>query len=213
MKKENALITGASSGIGLALARELATQGHSLVLTAQSEARLFEIAESLKHDCGVSVAIIAQDLNRRDAAETIFELASRAFPTIDILINNAGVGCCAGFWEYPFTRDREMLRVNVEALVGLTKLSLPPMLERGHGRIMNTASIAGFEPGPLLAVYHATKAFVLSFTEALATEVEDTPIHVTTLCPGPTDTDFFPKADLEESRGFQEANLMAPQDV
>ena len=105
------------------------------------------------------------------------------------------------------------MRLNVEAVLRMTSLFLPPMLQRGRGRILNTASIAGFEPGPLLAVYHASKAFVLSWSEALTTELQDTPIGVTTLCPGPTDTDFFPKADMENTCGFQQANLMAPQNM
>jgi uncharacterized protein len=106
-----------------------------------------------------------------------------------------------------------MIRLNVEAVIHLTKLFLRPMLLRGRGRILNTASVAGFEPGPHLAVYHASKAFVLSWSEAIATELQDTGITVTALCPGPVDTDFFPKADMVESRAFQEAKVMAPQEV
>src|SRR5438045_2069226 len=106
-----------------------------------------------------------------------------------------------------------MVRLNIEAVLRMTKSFLPPMLERRRGRVLNLASVAAFEPGPLLAVYHASKAFVLSFSEALSTETEDTGVTVTALCPGPTDTDFFPKADMLASRAFQKANLMAPQDV
>jgi short-subunit dehydrogenase len=213
MKKGVAIITGASSGIGLALAQELARQGHNLLLTARMEAELEKVAESLQRNYGVGVAIVAKDLTQRDAAEEIFEVACCSYPGIDILINNAGVGQRANFWEYPFARDREMIRTNVEAVVGLTKFFLPPMLERGSGRVMNTASIAGFEPGPLLAVYHATKAFVLSFTEALAVEVEGHGVSVTALCPGAPDTDFYPKADMVGTKIFQKHKVMAPQEV
>src|SRR5207237_1481032 len=117
------------------------------------------------------------------------------------------------FWENPAERDIAMIRLNVEAVVRLTRLFLPPMLQRQHGRILNTASIAGFEPGPNLAVYHATKAFVLSLSESLATELQDTGVTLTALCPGATDTDFFEKADMVNTRIFQKGNVMAPRDV
>lgn len=134
---------------------------------------------------------------------------------MDILVNNAGIGQRGIFWETPLERDLEIIRVNVDAVVRLTKRFLPPMIERGRGRILNTASIAGFQPGPQMAIYHATKAFVLSWSEALATELNDakTGVTLTTLCPGPVDTDFFPKADMVETRVFQKGNVMAPQEV
>jgi len=130
---------------------------------------------------------------------------------VEILVNNAGHGHRGKFQDISIEQDLSMVRLNIEAVLRLTKLFLPPMLARKRGRILNTASVAGFEPGPLLAVYHATKAFVLSLSEALATELEKTGVTLTALCPGPTDTDFFPKADMMETRAFQHA--MAPQDV
>jgi short-subunit dehydrogenase len=117
------------------------------------------------------------------------------------------------WWELPIEKDISMLRLNVEAVLRLTKLFLPPMLRRNRGRILNTASVAGFEPGPLLATYFATKAFVLSWSEALAAELDKTAISVTALCPGVTDTDFFQKADAENIRGRQSSNVMSPQEV
>lgn len=208
-----ALITGASSGIGLGLAREFAKKGHPLVIVAPVASELEQIAEQLRGEYGVPVRIIAKDLEDENAPFQIWEELQNAGIGVEILVNNAGFGVRGNFWEIPIEEDLGMIHLNIEAVVRLTKAFLPPMLARGHGRILNTASVAGFEPGPLLAVYHATKAFVLSLSEALATELEDTGITVTALCPGPVDTDFFPKADMVETRAFQKASVMAPQEV
>ena len=132
---------------------------------------------------------------------------------IEILVNNAGVGQKGKAWEIPLEEDLSMISLNVEAVLRLNKAFLPHMVSRGRGRILHTASVAGFQPGPGYAVYAATKAFLLSYSEALATELEKTGVTVTALCPGPTDTDFFIKADMLQTRAFQEAQLMAPQDV
>lgn len=213
MKNQTVLITGASSGIGLALAREFASHGHPLVLTAPVESELRDVAADIGRSFGVNIRTIAKDFEHPSAAEEIFaELAADRI-AVEILVNNAGLGQRGKFWETPLERDIAMLRVNVEAVVRLTKLFLPVMVKRGHGRILNTASIAGFEPGPMLAVYHATKAFVLSFTEAISAELEDTAISATALCPGPVDTDFFPKADMIDTQVFQRGNVAAPQEV
>ena len=213
MNNDTVLITGSSSGIGLALAREFAQHGHPLVLTAPVASELRDIAADIGRSYGVNVRTIAKDLETPTAADEIFaELAADRVP-IEILVNNAGLGQRGKFWETPLDRDIAILRVNIEAVVRLTKAFLPIMIKRGHGRILNTASIAGFEPGPLLAVYHASKAFVLSFSEALAEELEDTPISVTALCPGPVDTDFFPKAGMIDTQVFQRGNVEAPQEV
>ncbi|HZP67947.1 MAG TPA: SDR family oxidoreductase [Rudaea sp.] len=210
---ETVLLTGASSGIGLHLAHEFARRGHPLVLIAPSEAELHRVAVDLQSEHKAPVRILACDLEQSNAAARVFDQLMQDEVRIDILVNNAGHGQKGRFWEIPIDRTLSILRLNVEAVLRLTALFLPPMLERGHGRILNTASVAGFEPGPMLAVYHASKAFVLSWSEALATELENTPVTSTALCPGPTDTDFFPKANMLETRGFQQANLMAPQDV
>jgi short-subunit dehydrogenase len=212
MDTEMALITGASSGIGLELARQFAQHGHPLIITATSEAELNEVANELTSKHNVAVHVIALDLKTPAATEEIFNRASNIGP-VDILVNNAGFGQKGKFWEIPLERDLGMVRVNVEAVLRLTKLFLPGMIERRKGRILNTASIAGFEPGPGLATYHATKAFVLSLSESLATELKDTGVTLTALCPGATDTDFFEKADMVNTTIFQKGNLMAPQDV
>jgi hypothetical protein len=212
MNTEMALVTGASSGIGLELAREFARNGHPLIITATDEAELRQVADELTSKYNVAVHVIAQDLKTPAATEEIFNRASNIGP-VDILVNNAGFGQKGHFWEIPLERDLGMIRVNVEAVLRLTKLFLPGMIERKRGRILNTASVAGFEPGPGLATYHATKAFVLSLSESLATELKDTGVTLTALCPGATDTDFFEKADMVNTTIFQKGNVMAPQEV
>ncbi|GEP40944.1 SDR family NAD(P)-dependent oxidoreductase [Brevifollis gellanilyticus] len=208
-----ALITGASSGIGLHLAYEFARHGHPLILVAPNQIELDAVAEDIRLTHEVAVYGIAADLEVFDSAQMVFDKIKERGVKIEILVNNAGHGYRGKFWEIPIEKDLSMIRLNIEAVLRMTKLFLPSMLERGHGRILNTASVAGFEPGPWLSVYHASKAFVLSWSEALATELKDTGVKVTALCPGPTDTDFFPKAGMENVRGFQKADVMAPQDV
>ncbi|MFL6520483.1 MAG: SDR family NAD(P)-dependent oxidoreductase [Chthoniobacterales bacterium] len=210
MNKETALITGASSGIGLHLAHEFAKHGHDLVLVAPIESELRQLADEFKSRHNVEVRVIAADLREENAADQIFDEVQRGAP-IGILVNNAGHGQRGKFWEIRIETDRSMIDLNIFAYLKLTKRFLPMLFQQGHGRILNTASVAGFEPGPLQAVYHATKAFVLSWSEALSTELEGTGITVTALCPGPTDTDFFPKADMTNTRAMQ--HVMAPQDV
>lgn len=210
MNNGTTLITGASSGIGLHLAHEFAKHGHPLVLVAPVESELQKIAEEFRSKNSVDVRVIAKDLREESAAQEIYDEVQNGAP-IEILVNNAGHGQRGKFWEIPIETDISMLELNILAYLRLTKLFLPMLVSRGHGRILNTASVAAFEPGPMQAVYHATKAFVLSWSEALATELDETGVTVTALCPGPTDTDFFEKADAENTRAVQMA--MAPQDV
>jgi short-subunit dehydrogenase len=214
-KMDTALITGASSGIGLALAREFARHGHPLVIVAPVQNELDRIAADLGREFGVTVLAVAKDLNDNDAAEELFDRLMDEGIGIEILVNNAGLGQRGHFWETPLERDLEIIRVNVEAPIRLTKRFLPSMIARRSGRILNTASVAGFEPGPMLAVYHASKAFVLSWSEALTAELKeaDTNVSVTTLCPGPVDTDFFAKADMVDTNVFQKGSVMGPREV
>src|SRR4051812_24058004 len=213
MNSETALITGASSGIGLHLAHEFAKHGHPVVLVAPVQSELEQVAAHMKSAHGVTARVIAKNLEQPNSAQEIYNELQGAGVTVDILVNNAGHGFHGKWWEIPLEKDLSMMRLNMEAPLRLTKLFLPPMLSRGCGRILNTASIAGFEPGPLLATYFATKAFLLSWSEALAIELEETPISVTALCPGVTDTDFFQKGDAENMKGRQSSNVMAPQEV
>src|SRR3954465_11368024 len=182
MKNETVLITGSSSGIGMHMAHEFARNGHPLVLVAPVEAELREVAQQLKQfNGGADAIVIPKDLEQSNAAQEIFDELKRRNIDIEILVNNAGHGQLGKFWEIPLERDLGMLRVNVEAVLRLTKLFLPAMIERKRGRILNTASIAGFEPGPGMATYHATKAFVLSLSESLATELKDSGVTLTAL--------------------------------
>jgi uncharacterized protein len=191
-----ALVTGASSGIGRELARELAKDGHDLVLAARREAPMQALAAELRAQ-GAAVTVIAADLSRHGAAAALAgEIAARALE-VEILINNAGLGAVGRFDRVDPLRVSEMLHVNIVALTELTRLLLPHMLARGHGRIMLVGSTAGFLPGPGMAVYFATKAYVLSLGEALAQELRGTGIGVTTLCPGGTATNFFAVAGSE----------------
>ena len=204
-----ALVTGASGGIGYELARILARHGYDLVLVARSADKLAALAERLELDHGIQVRAVAKDLARPDAAAEIHEWLAAEGLTVDVLVNNAGMGLLGKFAEIGIEGDVEMLRLNVEAPTLLTRLLLPSMLERGSGRILNLASTAGFQPGPLMAVYYATKAYVLSFSEALANEVAGTGVTVTALAPGPTETGFSSRAGSEQSRLFKGATMDA----
>jgi short-subunit dehydrogenase len=194
-----ALITGASSGIGLELARIFAANNHDVVLVARSEGKLRELARECEAS-GVRAHVVAADLASPDAARDIVEEVGRLGLEIDVLVNNAGFGVYGRFVETPLAAELESIHVNVMALTDLTKRFLPVMVARGRGRILNVASTAGFLPGPLMAVYYATKAYVISFSEAIANELEGTGVTVTVLCPGPTATGFQAAANLETSR-------------
>jgi short-subunit dehydrogenase len=185
-----ALVTGASSGIGTALARELAQHGHNLVLTARRVAPMEALAAQLRA-LGAVATVIPADLSKPGAAVTLaHDIAERGLD-IDILVNNAGLGALGRFDRMDPGRIGDMLQINIVALTELTRLLLPAMVARGHGRIMLVSSVAGFQPGPRMAVYFATKAYVTSLGEALAYELRRTGVSVTVLCPGATDTEFF----------------------
>ncbi len=205
MQKQTALITGASVGIGLELAKQFARGGFDLVLVARREDKLRELAALLeKH---VAVTVLPADLSENGAARRIFErLEGRA---IDVLANNAGFGDYGPFSESDEAKMLEMLQINVVALTHLTRLFLPMMLERKRGKILNVASTAAFLPGPLMSVYYASKAYVLSFSEALAHELKGSGVCVTALCPGPTTSDFQARAAMEGSKVMESAMMDA----
>jgi hypothetical protein len=186
------LITGASSGIGVSFARALKARGERLVLVARRRERLEALATELGEDPS---SVLVADLAGPDGARQVSDETARRGFEIDILVNNAGVGHTAQFHEQPADRITAMLDVNVRAVVDLTRAFLPPMVERGRGRIINVASNAAFQPVPFLTVYAATKAFVLSFSEGLATELEGTGVAVQALCPGLTRTEFLELAE------------------
>jgi len=200
---ETALITGASGGIGAEFAHIHAAAGGDLVLVARNLEKLEEIKADLESTYGITVLTIAMDLSRGDAAERVFAQTQAAGIKVSLLINNAGVGGHGKFYERKLPDDLAMMQLNMGALVSLTHLYLEAMVQRGAGKVLNVASTAAFIPGPLQAVYYATKAFVLSFSEALAEELSGTGVTVTALCPGPVMTGFAEAGDLEGVRVFK----------
>jgi len=185
-----ALVTGASSGIGADLAREFARDGYDLVLTARTVGPMQALAGELETH-GAGTVVIAVDLSKPGAAASLVREIETHGLQVDVLVNNAGLGATGRFDQSDPVRIDEMLQVNIVALTELTRLLLPGMVARRRGRVMLVASTASFQPGPLMAVYFATKAYVLSFGEAIACELRDTGVTVTTLCPGATATNFF----------------------
>lgn len=197
-----ALVTGASSGIGLELATLLARDRNDLVLVARTRERLEHVARGLGDEYGVKASVLPADLADPGAPARIAREIAGLGISIDVLVNNAGFGLHGLFAELPLESQLEMIRVNVTGLTHLAGLLLPGMLERRRGRILNVASTAAFQPGPLMAVYYATKAYVLSFSEALASETAGTGVTVTALCPGPTMTEFQKRAGTERTALF-----------
>jgi uncharacterized protein len=196
------LVTGASSGIGYELAKLFARDGHHLVLVARSRERLQELGRTLGGPAGIAPMLIPKDLSRPQAAEEIFDELRRASISIGVLVNCAGFGTYGPFVETDIAAEREMMQLNMVALTELSKLAVREMTRKGEGRILNVASTAAFQPGPRMSVYYATKAYVLSFSEALANELDGTGVTVSTLCPGPTQTGFSGRARMERSRVF-----------
>src|SRR5215218_3749490 len=199
--RQTALITGASGGIGLELARLFAAGGYDLVLVARSTAKLEELAGELRQHGG-TVRVLAKDLASPESPEEVFRELEAAGVVVDVLVNNAGFATYGPFVEIDLGRELEELQLNVVTLTHLTKKLLPGMLARRRGGVLNLASTAGFQPGPLMAVYYATKAYVISFSEALAEELSGTGVAVSVLCPGPTATGFQRRAGMEASKLF-----------
>ncbi|MDB5044927.1 MAG: short-chain dehydrogenase [Deinococcus sp.] len=207
--RATALITGASGGIGEAIARQLAAHGAHLILVARSEGKLQALAQQLSAAHGIQAAVIALDLTRPDAGEVLErEVAARQL-TVDILVNNAGFGGFSEFWTQDASEINRMVAVNIAALTDLTRRFLPGMVAQGRGRVLNVASTAAFMPGPLMAVYYASKAYVLSFSEAVNEELRGTGVSVTALCPGPVETGFQDAASLNESKLLSGSTRMA----
>lgn len=210
--RKTALITGASGGIGFELARCFARGGYRLVLVARDAKRLDDQALKLGMESQVPITAIAKDLARPGAAQQLVEECEAQDLAITVLVNNAGFATYGPFAEADLAKELEMIQLNVAALTALTSLVLPGMRERRHGRILNVASTAAFQPGPLMAVYYASKAYVLHFSEALANELAGSGITVTCLCPGPTETGFVARADMGASKLFK-SGVMAPAEV
>jgi len=208
-----ALITGASGGIGLELARLAARDGHDLVLVARNAAKLDEVARYLTGMYGIRAEVIVADLTDPAAPAAILEEVEKRGLGVDVLVNNAGFGDWGLFGRADLARQLAMIQVNVAALTALTRLVLPRMVTQRRGRILNVASTAGFAPGPLMAVYYATKAYVVSFSEAISNELRGTGISVTALCPGPTRTGFAVAAGVVHSNLFSAPHVMDVEPV
>jgi short-subunit dehydrogenase len=206
------LITGASGGIGYELAKLFARDRHSLVLVARSADKLAQVATELQAH-GVTVKTFALDLIQPPSPWFIFDQLQREGIAVDILINNAGFGSFGDFAQMQEEEIRGQISLNITALTEMTRIFLPPMIARRTGRIMNVASTAGFQPGPLMAVYYATKAYVISFSEAIANEVRNSGVTVTCFCPGATHTGFAQRAGNDKSRVFQQFGAMGAEKV
>jgi short-subunit dehydrogenase len=206
-----ALITGASSGIGECFARALAARQRNLVLVARSLSKLEALAKELRNAHSVEVEPVGMDLSSEGAAKRLVQLVNERKLWVNILVNNAGFGAQGEFWKLSLECQTEMLRLNIQALVELTYLLLAPMLEQGRGAIVNVSSTASFQPVPYTSVYSATKAFVTSFSLALAEEVRRYGVSVITLCPGGTRTNFF-EASQYYTRNFA-TGLQSPEEV
>jgi short-subunit dehydrogenase len=217
--KQTALITGASSGIGRAVAQEFASHGYDLVLVARTAAALEDVAHAVGQHRGADtpnparVHVIAADLSRSGSARDLVDQLNREAIRVDVLVNNAGFGLQGEFADLPIEQQANMIQLNVVTLTELTRLLLPAMLTRQSGGVLNVASTAAFQAGPLMAVYYATKAYVLSLTEAIAEEVAGSGVKVTCLCPGPTATQFAQRAGMTDTNLFKGNNAMAVEQV
>lgn len=212
-KGKYALITGASEGIGYELAKLFAADEFNLVIVSRDQQQLSNVAAELRQH-NIEVITITKDLFDRQAAFDLYDEVKAKGITVDILVNNAGQGAYGLFKDNDVQRELGIIDLNIASLVIVTKLFLKDMVARNEGRILQLASIASQTPGPWQAVYHGTKAFVLSFSEAIREELKDTNITVTALQPGATDTDFFNKADMQDSRIVQDkSSLSDPADV
>lgn len=210
---QTVLITGASGGIGYELAKLFARDGYQLVLVARSGNNLIQVAEELKNNFHCTVKTIALDLATSPAPKFLFDQLQSEGIVVDILVNNAGFGAFGDFAEMPEEEILGQIQLNIAALSHLSRLFLPPMIARRRGKIMNVASTAAFQPGPLMAVYYATKAYVLSLSEALANELRGSGVSVTCLCPGPTNTNFARRAGNDHSRLFKKIGGMSAEIV
>lgn len=211
--KKTALITGASNGIGLELARIHASKGGNLVLVARNKSKLDEIKNELENIFNVAVYTIGKDLSVVNAAQDVYDETSKQNIQIDFLINNAGFGDFGLFADADWNKELEMINLNISTLTLFTKLYLQDMVKRGSGKIMNLASTASFQPGPMMAVYFATKSYVLSFSEAISNEVSNKGVSVTALCPGPTTSGFQTAASMDNSKLFNNKNLPTSKEV
>jgi uncharacterized protein len=213
MTRKPALITGASSGIGAILAELFAKDGHDVVLVARNTEKLAALAERLQSQFSIGTYVLSADLAKPEAAQSMFDDLARRGVTVDFLVNNAGFGTNGDFLDLPLDKELEMIQVNITALVQLCHVFGTSMRQRGFGRILNIASTAGFQPGPYMATYYASKAFVISFSEALAYELEASKVTVTCCCPGATATAFAERSGSSSAKMFNSPMVAKPEAV
>ena len=211
--KKLALVTGASGGIGETFARYLAAEKYDLLLVARGGDKLSALAQELSSQQGIQAYGVSVDLSRPDAVALVEAKLKELNRPLDLLVNNAGFATFGEYKDLDPVREQQMIQVNVATLAGLTRSVLPAMVKRGQGKILNVASTAAFMPGPHMAVYYATKAFVLSFSEAVNEELKGTGVSVTALCPGPTASGFQSRAGMEKSSLLKGKNLMSSEAV
>lgn len=210
---KHVLITGSSSGIGLELAKIFAREGFNLVISARREDRLEKLKKEMEATYTIQVHVFPVDLSKSEAPDALFQFCEDQNFQIDVLINNAGIGDYGLFAQSDWEKTAAMIDLNIKSLTHLTHLFLPGMIEREKGKIMNVASTAAFQPGPLMSVYYATKHYVLAFSEALANEVAESNITVTALCPGPTQSEFQKTANMEKSKLMDRLPMPSSEEV
>jgi uncharacterized protein len=211
--QQYALITGATSGIGYELGKLFAKDGYSLVIVARNQQELDQKAAEFSNAHNIQVVTIAKDLSQENAPFDLYNDVKSRGIQVDVLVNDAAQGQYGKFVETDIQRELEIIRLNIMSYLVLTKLFLKEMVARNNGKILQVASIGGKLPGPMQSVYHATKAFIVSHTDAIVNELKDTNITITSLLPGPTDTDFFNKAGMEHTKMVQEGSMSDPAAV
>jgi short-subunit dehydrogenase len=210
---KTALITGASAGIGLEFAKIFAKEKYDLIITARNGTKLNELATEIKNKHNVNVKVVVKDLSKQNAGEEIFDELKNENIVTDVLINNAGFGVFDNYWDVKLQDEKNMLQVNIMALAELTNLFAKDMVNRGRGKILNVASTAAYQPGPTMAGYYASKAFVLSYSQAVDFELGKKGVQVSTLCPGPTITEFQIRANMEDLNLFKKGFTMSAEEV
>ena len=210
---KTALITGASEGIGLEFAKIFAKEKYDLVITARNETKLNELANDIKNKSDVNVRVVVKDLSKQNAGEEIFNKLKNENIVADILVNNAGLGMFDNYWNVDLHDEKNMLQVNIMALAELTILFARDMMNRGGGKILNVASTAAFQPGPTMPGYYASKAFVLRYSQAVNFEMRKKGVQVSTLCPGPTITEFQIRSKMNETNMFKRKFAMSAEEV
>lgn len=211
--KKTALITGASGGLGLSFVNIFARDGYDIVLVARNGNRLEDIKKEIEEKYNVNAMVVAVDLCSEDGAQKVYDATQQAGLNVDVLVNNAGFGDFGKFYKSDINKQIRMVDLNCTALMHLCHLYIPDMIKNRKGNILNVDSIAAFQAGPLMSVYYATKAFVLSFSQALTRELKGTGVKVTALCPGPIRTNFDNTADLGESGLFKNLKVWDPNVV